>query len=569
MHSPNVVLAETMGRAVRQDRQFAMPEQPRFLPGLVVVPLKDGLLIEGAVERQVLRGKAAVTLLPRLIEAMDGTRTLEQIAAALSGTSLKAVHDAAALLYTRGLVEEGKEPALVESGCEPNTLAFFHRYLDATRVNANAQQAASRLVRTPVLVAAAGGECESAMRILSEALASTGVPVSSYSLCEPIEPGTARLVVLLVSGDEPADRLCQLDDECARAGVPWLRAAIRPETMTAELGPYFVRGTTGCYRCFANIRDLKEPAVAQGDAALLTRLWANMLAVDAIYLVSRIGPLAGTAQLMHYDLATWESQKISVPRMPGCPHCRPVGAERRGEIETAVAFEDAVAFPCRSLIDPKTHQTHYRTANIELARDGKRYPSAPKVELPDRLLLPRPSGSLLAALSTAAKPVTQTLDLPRLTSLLMMTTGLRPNDSTRPAHKPVQRWAPTGGNLGSPELYVAVFAVAGLDPGIYFYQPHEHVLSWIGHAPPTAGDACALVFGTGALGRVAKKYGPFAYRVVQQDAGVAFAQLHVVATGLGLRAEMPARWDDLEISTMLGLDTRSEAVTFVARIYGK
>jgi hypothetical protein len=151
----------------------------------------------------------------------------------------------------------------------------------------------------------------------------------------------------------------------------------------------------------------------------------------------------------------------------------------------------------------------------------------------------------------------------------MMTAGLRPNDSTRPAHKPVQRWAPTGGNLGSPELYVAVFEVAGLDPGIYFYQPHEHVLSRIGPAPPPAGNVCALVFGTGALGRVAQKYGPFAYRVVQQDAGVAFAQLHVVARGLGVRAEMPARWDDNEISTMLGLDTRSEAVTFVARIYGK
>ena len=64
MQGQKTVTAEAMARAVQFDPQFAMPARPRFPRELVVVPLPDGLLVEGTDDQQVLRGQATRTLLP-------------------------------------------------------------------------------------------------------------------------------------------------------------------------------------------------------------------------------------------------------------------------------------------------------------------------------------------------------------------------------------------------------------------------------------------------------------------------------------------------------------------------
>src|SRR3954447_12283567 len=98
--------AESMGQAVEIDPQLVMPKRPRFLRELVAVEMGDGLLIEGTDEQQVLRGSAAKTLLPKLIPALDGTHTTEELAALYPQLPSRAIHNAVALLYTRGLLED-------------------------------------------------------------------------------------------------------------------------------------------------------------------------------------------------------------------------------------------------------------------------------------------------------------------------------------------------------------------------------------------------------------------------------------------------------------------------------
>lgn len=585
--------AERMGTAVELDRQFHMPVRPRFLKELVTVPLPDGLLIEGAGERQVLRGPAATALLPRLLPLLDGTRTLPEVAALLPELRAQSLHDAVALLYTRGVLEDAAAGVALPEDADPNQVAFFRRSVDVTRVHRSGSCAVARLSESHIAAVAFGDQDGSVLRQLTSGLESAGVRrVDALDRDEVPRAGTG-LVVALVLGQEPTEALRRLDEACARAGVPWLRAAVYAAGV-AELGPYFESGETACYDCFWGTASHPQPGEAQvspGDA----RLWAHMLALEAVYVASRIAPLACGMHALRYDLEDWSRSAVGVARRPGCRRCRPLAStpasrppkrgrpSSRHRVETAVAYEDAVAFPPRHLLDPKAHQFHYRASNLELATEGKRYPSAAKAPLPpqERLALPGvPVSSCLEGPGPRPEPGLDGLH--RLAAVLLFTGGFRGAPS-REAPNGARRWAPTGGNLGSVELYVAAHHVEGLEPGLYFYEAHEHTLArvrslasreaalaFIRQACPAAGASSpdAVLVTVGALHRVARKYSAFAYRVVQLDAGVALAQAQAVAHGLGLVAAVVSEWADDVVEEALGLADVAEPVTGLLALRG-
>jgi SagB-type dehydrogenase family enzyme len=199
--------------------------------------------------------------------------------------------------------------------------------------------------------------------------------------------------------------------------------------------------------------------------------------------------------------------------------------------------------------------------------------------------LPRPEGPVGAHLLNygADEPPAARLELDRVAALLLMTAGIRQPNDDQP-RRPVRRWAPTGGNLGSVELYLAACDITGVEPGLYFYQPHEHILARLG--PPRAAGAMAdfihavspqvqadtpgaLIISAGALHRVARKYGAFGYRIINLDAGVALAQSQMVARGLGLKARAVTAWSDDVLEEGLDLQTPAELVTAVLALWGK
>nr|BFE86240.1 hypothetical protein GCM10020093_088410 [Planobispora longispora] len=75
MAKPSLIPAEAMSHAVAFDPQFRMPRRPRLVPGLVTLPLPDGLLVEGTPTRQALRGAAARTLIPGSCPSWTGAGT--------------------------------------------------------------------------------------------------------------------------------------------------------------------------------------------------------------------------------------------------------------------------------------------------------------------------------------------------------------------------------------------------------------------------------------------------------------------------------------------------------------
>ena len=587
--------AGSMGMAVEVDPQLTMPVRPRFLAELVTVPLEDGLLIDGSDEQQVLRGPAVKNLLPKLLPLLDGTRRVEQIAAELPELPHRAIHNALALLYTRGLLEDHEADPTELGAVDPQLIGFLRRYVDATRVNRSGLQALHRLAAAHAAVSVTGQHTAKVTTHLEELLKKAGVGrVSQVALGTKLRDvftdaanGGSRLLVVLTDGHEDNTQLEQMDDQCAAMGVPWLRASVNTGSLTADLGPFFERGETACYRCFAaadagpaSVVIEPETSCAEEDEGLITRVWADMLAAEAIYVLSRIAPMSGRGVVSRYDLRTWNAERLAVSRMPGCNACRgPQAGDQAGIAPTALAYEEAVGFPSRHLLDPKSHQVHYHEHCLELANQSKQYPSAERISLPAPTELPFPMCDALRCLMSETGAATEVLNLARLSSLLMFAGGL--DRQAKLPYKKLRRWAPTGGNLGSVELYVAARSVAGLTPGIYFYQACDHTLvriapamnasdiaEFMGRAAPGGDSAAALVIFAAAHHRVAQKYGSFAYRVVQLDAGVALAQMKATAKGLGLLATVAPKWQDEIIVNRLDLISYSEVVTGVAHING-
>lgn len=575
MMSANALTAERMAVAVRTDPQFRVPERPKLVEGLAMVPLETGLLLEGGPERQLLRGEASVTLLPALLALLDGTRNVQELTEALPGETGNRVGKAISLLYGCGLLEEGRfDQAALPARTDAQGATFLSRIVDSTRVNRNAGEAIARLSEAAVPVVAPGSL---GPRLVAE-LERTGVG-DPHLLARPEDLDRAATLAVGIAIDaEDEQILGRLDAATRTTGAPWLRVARAPGGL--DLGPRFEGGLTACHRCLSQLHGgARDPTPGDARSAAFDELLVGLAAAEVTALVSRVGGTQSTAGVTRIVLSDLRPRRLLVPPVPGCPVCCPLpeGAQwPRDALPVGYVFERSVDFPARHLLNVKDHQNHYKESNLALQRAGKSYPSAPAVPLAAALETPMPEGAFRAGVP--AGPLTPgRVDLAVLTGLLIRSFGLRdgePGSLTVPGK--VGRWAPTGGNLGSVQVYVAALDVDGLEAGLWFYEPWGRALQRLpggedaaalrallaaagGGAIPAAAPA-ALVL-TAALARVGRKYSTFAYRSVHLDAGCALAQLGVVAEGYGLEPVVAARWNDDVILDALRLDAEQEPVT--------
>src|SRR5262249_42483481 len=145
-----------------------------------------------------LRGRTATSLMPRLLPALDGTRTVEHLAALHPGVAEDTVRACVSVLYVSGLLQDGPAGAEVAS-IPPQVTDYLGRSLDATRVNRSGGEACERLARTRVLIA--GPEPFSGS--LRAELAASGI--NAYGWSGPAESiGAGDLVVAVDDADAEA-----------------------------------------------------------------------------------------------------------------------------------------------------------------------------------------------------------------------------------------------------------------------------------------------------------------------------------------------------------------------------
>lgn len=192
----------------------------------------------------------------------------------------------------------------------------------------------------------------------------------------------------------------------------------------------------------------------------------------------------------------------------------------------------------------------------------KQYPAAPHVALPRAApgdAGPRGLGAMLRG--SAASASSQLLDLAAVGQLLHLTAGV-----TAKRGGLALRAAPSSGALFSAELYLLARRVAGLQPGLYHFDPEQHRLAWLGGLPAGlhAGDADLQLVVSAVFQRTGYKYRDRAYRYVAADLGHLLENARLAGHYVGARGTLLDQFDEMALASAFGIDGLQEGVIAVA-----
>ncbi|WCA42786.1 bacteriocin biosynthesis protein [Actinomyces oris] len=600
----SVMRAGDVGRAARRDLQFRIPRKPVVRLGLRARPEETGWIIDGARKSQVLGGAFAREHMGALLQACDGTRTLDEIGE-VTGVGPQAAFEAVSLLWTGGIVEEGDtEPAPGDPA--PELARLLSRLGDSTGVNDSWQDAARRLAAARVAVV---GDAELAGEMVA-ALEPTLPEVRLDSA-----PRRGDTLTVLVETADSAARSQEVARRCREEGIALLR--VRAEQEAVTVGPYVDESFSPCLACAC----ADEPEIGPRPEAARHDIIVGLAARAVAALIARatVTHLPGDAR--RTDLATFTYSDRPVVSRPGCPVCSVAGA---GEEPVPVApsapvgarYEQSVAIPPAAFVDSKGHQQHYKPSNLRLQREFRDWPVCPRTPLPpadlERLDQPWPIAHPLTD-DDAEPDVLARPTLSELATILALSVGVREPlgaeptgaESAEAAPAPLsdklRRWTAAGGNIGSVTAYVLVPATGSagqevtgtagqrLAPGTYVYIERDHALALIGPAPEAAGNVTdagtdaaaeagpdllpdgvgARIVLTGNVDKVARKYFSFALRIAVQDCGCSFEVIRLVAEALGVPLRARARWDEQRIARALGTDPAREPACIVVDLGGR
>lgn len=268
-----------------------------------------------------------------------------------------------------------------------------------------------------------------------------------------------------------------------------------------------------------------------------------------------------------------------------------------GQVRPDGAVDDEVD-PVLAQWEPLDLQFHTRTRTARHVeqfgptfRFLGRIPPLPAVKpLPEgpRIALFRPD---IAHLRTADPPLTAVLEdrrslraygeppihVDQLGELLFRVGRVRrlqPYDDTSGArYETTDRPYPSGGAAYELELYLAVARCAGIEPGVYAYDPLGHqligvagpspaldtIMSEAAEAARLTSDPQVLLVCTSRFPRTSWKYQGGAYALTLKHVGVLYQSLYLVATALGLAPCALGGGDAHRLAEVAGLDFYAES----------
>lgn len=546
------VSAQNLGYSFEGDPELNLPEYPRYIRELVAVPYgQSSVLYEGVRDIQVLSGRSARTFIPRLLDALDGTRNLADLCALFPRIPAQSLRDALALLYSRGLLENGPEQSVNEALLP--VAAFAGRYNDVTRVNESRYQALDRLAQTRVALIGQAAD------YLSYALDQQGfAAVERVDRTDQLQQGNYQLVVAVMVGDSP--QTAELMRAAHAQGIWVLHGHIGRDEV--EIGPLIMPEVSGCYDCFRQRKSVPTGSLEQGFDPVAQHdvgFWAGVLAQHAVNLISRVGivKLYNTCRVhKRTDLGPMYD-KIQLARLPGCECC---GLGSTGpdlshpDSKVWILHHAPHVMTCKALRSPRDHQIHYAASNLELtmAAPDPRYGA-------EQVILEQHEDLAVAPVWSAEPEQRERLDQNLLAHLLQLSAGYQPQGEGR------RRIAPSGGGLGSARLFVVVRTLPGVDAGVYHYFGYQHVLERVGYLEDglLAGAlGCSIdqlppivIVGTTDMRKVREKYDEFAFRLGMKDSGVARQYIQEVADSCGVECTEYADIRDQAMAHALQLAT--------------
>ena len=302
----------------------AVPSRPALAPWYRHVADRDRLLLEHAGTVVTLEGRAATVLMPVLLPLLDGTRTVEEVVAALGPVAEPAIARALDLLNGHGLLLDGDRSASDDDGRrEPGDAALFV----ASQRRTSPSEARTALAGARVAIAGSGIVSGEIARLLEAA----GVgDVCLAALDAP--PDAETLFIAAPSADTTAE-LVAVNERRLEAGAPWLQV-LPTDGRLVVIGPLFLPGVSACHACYQLRRgacsgyedDFAAVAAAPARAPFPRALVAAAAGIAATstlrWLAARDPVLPGR----FYALETGPLLTLSchhVLRVPRCPACGP------------------------------------------------------------------------------------------------------------------------------------------------------------------------------------------------------------------------------------------------------
>jgi SagB-type dehydrogenase family enzyme len=526
----------------------------------VLVPTDSGILLDGGRHAEMLTGPLAVSLLPVLLPYLDGLHTLADIKASLPHIPASALEQLVQqLLGWTVLSLDG--PPVSRSTCVQNTLSAMKRY----DIEFDLLAAESLLARRKILLLFETSFDELAgdvMRTLRQnGWKWTDVkPIGSFLVSETSEES----FIVYLSGDGEGIKTAANYSRLSASTRPWLRTVMNTELGFAEIGPHFLPGSILCKKCLA--RPLEGPRPNVELRSHNREIWAALLATEVTAQLLENSPL-GSHSVRRYRLPSLESDLRTWPVAILCPYGHteediPTGVESPEHYVLPFLYEQAIARRQESA-DAIMRQP------VSKVGSSNRLLNCAIIKLPEvKTALPQ---NVLTLLTQRHKCQKVPLNLEQVATLLKFSFGIK--QQTREL---MRRWAPSAGNLGSAEAYVAVRDVDGLQSGVYFYSPEDHALARLNHRgtnhleavfAAVQGDKLASMFliMVGAYRRVARKYHSFAYKLVYLDAGSMSSQVLTVAKALGLNMTGVPSWNTRSLEEAVSLRLSQEIPTQVFR----
>ncbi|HEY5295882.1 MAG TPA: SagB/ThcOx family dehydrogenase [Gaiellaceae bacterium] len=229
------------------------------------------------------------------------------------------------------------------------------------------------------------------------------------------------------------------------------------------------------------------------------------------------------------------------------------------------------------LLDLRVDLRHSTTRAV------KRYRTARRVELPPAQL---PSTSLEEAIARRQSHRAfndASIRVEQLAALLHAGYGITHQlaYATPDEAGPYLRTVPSGGGLYPLELFVFAYAVDGLRPALYHYDPPAHRLDELSVAPAVelrrraasaavypelAGGGAALIVMSAMFWRTRFKYGLRGYRFALIEAGHVAQNMLLTATGLRLGSVPLGGIFDRRMDELLDLDGVNESVLYAVSV---
>lgn len=193
----------------------------------------------------------------------------------------------------------------------------------------------------------------------------------------------------------------------------------------------------------------------------------------------------------------------------------------------------------------------------------------PRPELEQLTRVDPPLAAVMERRGSVREYASRPLSLHQVGELLYRCARVREHLPSTPYERS-RRTYPSGGACYPLEVYLAVGACEGLEPGLFHYEPQTHSLERLRAGGPAVEDLLTsgsvgsrppqvLLVLTARFQRVAWKYESIAYSLILKEAGALLHSLQLTATAMGLAA-CPVGFGDAEaFARAAGLVSHAES----------